>query len=90
MAGFFQCSEFFIMRGVVFAFGPEIDEEAVVAVSPGLAERLAVDWNQALAFPCRGTRRSVARPGAEVGNLSRRKDRHLVAAFEAGQAHGKP
>ncbi len=78
------------MRGIVFAFGADVDEEAVVAVKRDIAKRLAVDRNQALAFLARGLRDQLLGPGAEIGDLRRGKDRHLVAAFEAGGTHREP
>ncbi len=90
MAGALQRGELVVMRGVALAFGPDIDEEAVIAVKRNVAERLAVDRNEALAFLAGGFRNQLFGPGAEVGDLLRGDDRHLVAALEAGEAHREP
>jgi len=70
MAGRLQGLEPRIMRGVVFALGTDIDEETIVAVTSGIAERLAVDRNQALALFAGGFRDQLLGPGAEIGNLA--------------------
>ena len=90
MPGRLQRLEPVVMRGVVFAFGADIDEEAVVAVKRGIAERFAVDRDQALAVLAGGFGDQLFGPGAEIGDLLRRGDRHLVAAFEAGEPHRQP
>ena len=90
MPGRFERFEPVVMRGVVFAFGSDIDEEAVVAVKRGIAERLAVDRDQALAVLAGGFGDQLFGPGAEIGDLRRRGNRHLVAAFEAGEPHRQP
>ena len=89
MPGRFQRGELFVMRGVVLAFGADVDEEAIVAVQRRIAQRFAVDRDQALAFLAGGFRDQLFGPGAEIGDLRRRRDRHLVAAFETGEAHGE-
>ena len=89
MPGLFQRGQLVLMRGVVFAVGADIDEEAVVAVERDVVQRLAVDRDQALAILAGGFRDQLFGPGAEIGDLLRRKDRHLVAAFEPGKAHGE-
>ena len=89
MPGLLQRGELVVMRGVVFALGAQVDEEAVVAVERGVAERFAIDRDQALAVLAGRFRDQLLGPGAEIGDLLRRQDRHLVAAFEAGEAHGK-
>ena len=73
MPGRLQRLEPVVMRGVVFALGPDIDEEAVVAVKRGIAERLAVDRDQALAFLAGGFGDQLFGPGAEIGDLLRRR-----------------
>ena len=73
MPGRFQRVEPVVMRGVVFAFGPDIDEEAVVAVERGIAERFAVDRDQALAVLAGGFGDQLLGPGAEIGDLLRRR-----------------
>ena len=90
MPGRLERLEPVVMRGVVFAFGADIDEEAVVAVKRGIAERLAIDRDQALAFLAGGFGDQLFGPGAEIGDLFRRRNRHLVAAFEAGEPHRQP
>ncbi len=89
MSGFFQRGELVVMRGVALAFGADVDEEAVAAVDRGIAERFAVDRDQALAVLAGGFRDQLFGPGAEIGDLLRRQDGHLVAAFETGEAHGE-
>ncbi len=89
MSGLFQRRQLGVMRGVVFAFGADVDEEAVVAVGCRLAERFAVDRDQALAVLAGGFGDQLLGPGAEIGDFRGRQDRHLVAAFEAGKAHGE-
>ncbi|MFK4398646.1 hypothetical protein ABIF31_005203 [Bradyrhizobium elkanii] len=78
------------MRGVVLAIGTQVDEEAVVAVDRRLANRLALDRDQALAVLAGRFRDQLLGPGAEIGNVRRGEDRHLVAAFEPGDAHREP
>jgi hypothetical protein len=90
MPGFLERLEPVVMRGVVFAFGADIDEEAVVAVKRGIAERLTVDRDQALAVLAGGFGDQLFGPGAEIGDLLRGGNRHLVAAFEAGEPHRQP
>ena len=89
MPGRFQRGQLLVMRGVVFAFGADVDEEPVAAVERGIAERFAVDRDQALALLAGGFRDQLLGPGAEIGDLWRREDGDLVAAFEAGQPHGE-
>ena len=89
MAGGFQRLEPLVMRGVVLAFGTDIDEEAVVGVERGIAERFAVDRDQAFAVLAGGFGDQLFCPGAEIGDLWRRAYGHLFAAFEAGETHGK-
>ena len=69
MSGRLQRLEPVVMRGVVFAFGADIDEEAVVAVKRGIAERLAVDRDQTLAVLAGGFGDQLFGPGAEIGDL---------------------
>ena len=71
MTGGFQRGESLVMRGIVLAFGPDIDEEAVVAVQRGIAERFAVDRNQALAVLAGGFGDQLLGPGAEIGDHRR-------------------
>ena len=89
MPGLFQRGQLFVMRGVAFALGSDVDEEPIAAIERGVAKRLAVDRDQALAFLAGGFGDQLFGPGAEVGDLLRRQDRHLVAAFETGKAHGE-
>ena len=70
MPGLFQRGELVVMAAVVFAFGAKVDEEAVVAVDGGIAERLAVDRDQALAVLAGGFRDQLLGPGAEIGDLA--------------------
>ena len=69
MPGCFQRGQLRVMRRVVFAFGAKVDEEAILAVERGIAERLAVDRDQALAFLAGGFRDQLFGPGAEIGDL---------------------
>ena len=69
MTGILQRRQLVVMRGVVFAFGSDVDEEAVLAVHCGIAHRLAVDRDQALAFLAGGLRDQLLGPGAEIGDL---------------------
>ncbi len=89
MAGSFQRGQFFLMRGVAFAFGADIDEEAIVAVDGRIAQRFAVDRNQALALLAGRFRNQLLGPRAEIGDLFRRQNGHLVATFETGEPHGE-
>ena len=61
-----------------------------MAVDRRIAQRLAVDRDQALAFLAGGFRDQLLGPGAEIGDLLRRQDGHLVAAVEAGEPHRQP
>ena len=69
MPGCFQRGQLLVMRGVVFAFGADVDEEAILAVERGIAERFAVDRDQALAVLAGGFRDQLFGPGAEIGDL---------------------
>ena len=89
MPGSFQRDQRVVMLSVVFAFGAQVDEEAVIAVQGRIAKRLAVDRDQALAVLARGLRDQLFGPGAEVGDIRRRQDRHLVAALQTGEPHGE-
>src|SRR3954467_6498569 len=89
MASLFDRGEPVIMVGVGLAFGSEVDEEAVVAVERGLGQRFAIDRDQPFAMLACGFRNQLFGPGAEIGDLRRRENRYLVAAFEAGVAHHK-
>ncbi|MGY4597859.1 hypothetical protein ACVWXL_005605 [Bradyrhizobium sp. GM22.5] len=53
MAGRFDRSKLRVMGGVRFALDTDVDEEPVIAVDRRLAQRLAVDRDQALCRPCR-------------------------------------
>ena len=85
----FECGKLLVMRGVVIALHADVDEEAVVTVQRNIAQRFALDRNQALALLAGGFRDQLLGPGAEIGDLLRRQNGHLVAAFEAGQSHRK-
>ena len=56
-----------------------------MAIDGGFADGLAIDRNQPFAFLPRGFRDQLLGPGAEIGDLSGRRDRHLVTAREPGQ-----
>ena len=58
---------------VVFGRGAQIDEEAVVAVDGGVAERLAVDRDQALAVLAGRLGDQLLDPGAEIGDARARR-----------------
>ena len=68
MPGAFQRSEFAVMGRVVFALGPDIDEEAIVAIKRGIAEWFAFDRNQAPAVLAGRLGDQLLGPGAETGN----------------------
>ncbi|MGY4314565.1 hypothetical protein ACVWW1_003892 [Bradyrhizobium sp. JR3.5] len=90
MAGGLERGELCLMRGVVLALGAQVDEEAVVAVDRGVADGFALDRDQALAVLAGRFRDQLLGPGAEIGDLGGGEDRHLVAAFEPGDAHRQP
>ena len=69
MSGRLKGGEFAVMRRIIFAFGPDIDEETVLAVDSGIRERFAVDRNQALAVLAGGLRDQLLGPGAKIGDL---------------------
>ena len=89
MAGFLQRREFRLMRRYAFAFRAHVDEDAIVAVDHRIAERFAVNRNQAPAVLAGGFGDELFRPRAEVGNFGRRQHRHLVAALKAGATERK-
>ena len=62
MAGLFQRGELVVMRGVVFAFGPDVDEEAVVAVERRHRPAVRRRSGSGPCLPCRWIPRSAARP----------------------------
>ena len=70
MPGLLQRGQFFIMRSIVFAFGPDVDEEPVQSIQRHLAKRFAVDRDQALAPLAGRFRDQLFGPGAEIGYLS--------------------
>ena len=69
MTGCLQRSQPVVMRGIVFALGADVDEETILAVKRGIAERFAVDRDQALAFLAGGFRDQLFGPGAEIGDF---------------------
>ena len=71
MAGSFKSLELLLVRSVVFVLGADIDEEAIVGVSFGITQRLAVDRDQAFALFASGFRDQLLGPGAEIGNFLR-------------------
>ena len=71
MSGLFQRGELVVVGCVGFALGAEVDEEAIAAVSPGVAERLAIDRDQALAILAGRLRDQLFGPGAEIGDFLR-------------------
>ena len=71
MPGLLQRGQFFIVRSIVFAFGPDVDEEPVPSIQRHLANRFAVDRDQALAFLAGGFRDQLFGPGTEIGYLLR-------------------
>ncbi len=84
MTCLFEGGELRIMGGIVLALDAQVDEEAVVAVDGDVADGLAVDGNQTLAFLAGGLSDELLGPGAKIGDLLRGEDRQLVAALEAG------
>jgi hypothetical protein len=87
MPGRFERFEPVIMRCVVFAFGSDVDEEAVVAVKRGIAERLAVDRDQTLAVLAGGFRDQLLGPSAEIGGTQGLSGRVLPGARQDGRGH---
>ena len=90
MTGFFQRTQPFVMRVIVFALGPDVDEEPIMAVHGRIAEWLALDRDQPFTFFARGFRDQLLGPGAEIGDFPGRQNGDLVAALEASQPHREP
>ena len=74
MAGLFQRGELGVMRRVVFAFGADIDEEAVVAVERGRRRAFRRRSGSGPCRPCRWIRRSTARPRRRNRRFSSTRD----------------
>jgi hypothetical protein len=69
VAGLFERGQLLIMRGVVLAIGADTDEEAILAIQRHIAQRFAIDRDQALAVLPSGFRDQLLGPGTEIGNL---------------------
>ena len=89
MSSAFERAQFLIMSGILFIRRADIDEEAVIAVKVCIAERFAVDRDQALVLLAGRFGDQLFGPGAEIRDLLRRGNRHLVTAFEAGEPQRK-
>ena len=77
------------MSVILFVRRADIDEEAVVAVKVGIAQRLAIDRDQALALLAGRLGDQLLGPCAKIRDFRGRQDRDLVAAFATGETHGK-
>ena len=80
MAGRLQRGEFFVMRGVVFALGADVDEEAVVAVESRDRPAARRRSGSGPCRPCRWIPRSVARP--------RRRNRRSFSTTRSSPCRG--
>ena len=69
-----------VLRGVGRVVEPQVDEQAIVAVGRGRAERLAIDGDDALAVLAGGLGEELLEPGAEVVDAGRGDERQLVDA----------
>ena len=78
------------MRVIVFALGPDVDKEPIMAVHGRVAERLALDRDQPFTFFAGGFRDQLLGPGAEIGDFPGRQNGDLVAALDASQPHREP
>jgi len=65
VTGLFQRDQSCVMCGVILAFGAQVDKEPIAAVQRGIAERLAIDRDQALAVLAGGFRDQLFCPGPQ-------------------------
>ncbi len=89
MAGVFERSDGGVLRLVRLGLQAEVSEDAIVAVDRRLAERFAIDRDDAFADFAGGFGEELFEPCAEIVNSRRRDDRDLVAAVNGSDADNR-
>ena len=89
LARLFESGDGGVLRLIRLGLQTEIREHAIVAVNRRLAERFAVDRDNALADFAGRFGEKLLEPRAKVVNARRRDDRDLVAAVNGGGAENR-
>src|ERR1700722_3054757 len=89
LSGLFQRVDIRVQLGVGAAVKAHVDEDSIVAIYTGRANRFAVHRNQAFAFFSGRFGDELLEPGAEIGNSGRSEQSYFVAAQSLSGAENR-
>ena len=84
-----QCVDGGVLRRIGLRIQPHIDEEPILIVDGGGAERLAIDGDQTLPLFARGFGDQLLEPCAKVRDAGRGNERDLVTADASKRAQDR-